>query len=281
MRRVALIALAGVLAVSVSNAAAAQRAVSIKNNAYTPGRAIAVAGDTVRWTNNEAPGPDRTHTVTSTDFPSSGALLPGEFFTSGVFVSPGTFAYHCDIHPFMQGTVAVYDLYFVGPGSSVRYGTGAPVSGYAPEAAGTVQINKVVSGVPSFVKTVAVNATTGKFATTIPAIPGQYQAVTTTPSRTSSLIRVNVRPRLSVTKRKQGKTFWLTVKTTPNQTGATIVLDRKRSSGWKKVAAHRLGTASKTTFKVVTSTRISVRFRLINPVHGYSKTTSGTLALRP
>ena len=51
MGRVVLIALAGVLVVSVSNATAAQRAVSIKNNAYTPMRAIAVAGDTVRWTN--------------------------------------------------------------------------------------------------------------------------------------------------------------------------------------------------------------------------------------
>jgi plastocyanin len=33
-------------------------------------------------------------------------MSPGATFTT-TFTTPGTFAYHCNIHPFMHGTVIV------------------------------------------------------------------------------------------------------------------------------------------------------------------------------
>jgi plastocyanin len=277
--RALVLALAGLLALGVSNAGAVvTRDVSIKNNLYMPQRAIALVGDTVRWKNNELPGPNRTHTVTSAAFPSSGAIVPGDEFT-GVFGSVGSYPYYCEFHTFMRGTVAVYNLYLTGPASAVLFGKNAVLSGYAPEGS-LVEINKI-GGAANPVASVSANALTGKFTASILAVPGQYQAVTASPARTSSSVKVNVKPKLAVTKRHSGRTFWITVKATPNQSGATMVLERRKGFGWKRLASHNLGAASKTVFKVITATKISVRLRLSAPVGGYAKTTSSTLTLRP
>lgn len=60
-------------------------------------------GTTVVWTNTtQAP-----HTVTSdTGVFDSGVISPGGTF-SFTFMQTGTFAYHCNIHPFMKATVIV------------------------------------------------------------------------------------------------------------------------------------------------------------------------------
>jgi plastocyanin len=57
----------------------------------------------VRWTNN---GRHR-HTVTSYDGRTdSGELAPGSSYTV-TFTRPGTYPYHCRLHPGMRGTVVV------------------------------------------------------------------------------------------------------------------------------------------------------------------------------
>jgi plastocyanin len=271
--RVMLLALTGLLAVGVPTAGAAfTRDVAAANLRFTLQRMIAVTGDSVRWTNNDAM---TVHSVTQ---------IFQEDLVFGtpqikLFNTPGTFAYHCRFHPGMIGTVSVYDLYFAGPSAAVLYGRTAAMTGYAPEGS-TVDINKI-GGLANPVATPVVNASTGKFTASILAVPGQYEAVTTSPAHMSSPVRVNVKPKLAVTKRHSGRTFWITVKATPNQSGATMVLERRKGFGWKKLASHNLGAASKTVFKVVTATKISVRLRLSAPVGGYAKTTSSTLTLRP
>jgi plastocyanin len=64
-------------------------------------------GDTVVWHNLD--GVD--HTITpdnAADFAGSGAAVPaGGTFASAPFDTPGTYAYHCDIHPEMKGTIEV------------------------------------------------------------------------------------------------------------------------------------------------------------------------------
>jgi plastocyanin len=77
--------------------------VSIQNFSFGPGTIAISAGATVTWTNNDSV----THTVTAMDgsFNSSN-LAPGRQF-SFTFTSPGTYAYHCSIHPFMTGQVVV------------------------------------------------------------------------------------------------------------------------------------------------------------------------------
>jgi plastocyanin len=80
--------------------------VSIMNFAFNPPSTTVHVGDTVTWTNNDS---FIAHTTTSSAaLWDSGALSTGQGF-SFTFTSPGTFAYHCNIHPFMAGTITVLD----------------------------------------------------------------------------------------------------------------------------------------------------------------------------
>ncbi len=76
--------------------------------AFSPASLTIKAGTTVTWKNTTA----ASHTVTSDDGKSfdSGASNPiiaqtGMF--SFTFTTPGTFAYHCAIHPTMKATIIV------------------------------------------------------------------------------------------------------------------------------------------------------------------------------
>lgn len=77
--------------------------VSIVDFSFNPSTTNAVAGDTVRWTNNGA----NTHTSTSdSGVWNSGDITPGSTYMRQ-FSTPGHFPYHCAIHTFMLGTVIV------------------------------------------------------------------------------------------------------------------------------------------------------------------------------
>jgi plastocyanin len=77
--------------------------VSIKNFAFDPPNATVAPGTTVTWVNND----QVPHTVTANDGAfDSGTLQPGQSY-SFAFDKPGTYAYHCNIHPDMTATVAV------------------------------------------------------------------------------------------------------------------------------------------------------------------------------
>ena len=76
--------------------------------AFSPATLTIKAGTTVTWKNTTAVA----HTVTSDDGKSfdSGTSNPiaaqsGTF--SFTFGTPGTFAYHCEIHPFMKAKIIV------------------------------------------------------------------------------------------------------------------------------------------------------------------------------
>jgi plastocyanin len=77
--------------------------VAIRNFAFGPQVVTAKARTTVHWTNQDS----EAHTVTSDNgaFGSS-ALQPGAGY-SFTFTKPGTYSYHCTIHPFMTGEVVV------------------------------------------------------------------------------------------------------------------------------------------------------------------------------
>jgi YVTN family beta-propeller protein len=81
----------------------AQASVSIAQFAYVPATITISADQSITWTNNDPVA----HTSTS-DNPSwdSQALSPGASFST-TLTTPGTYPYHCGIHPFMHGTVVV------------------------------------------------------------------------------------------------------------------------------------------------------------------------------
>ena len=81
--------------------------VSISNYAYSPAALTVTAGTTVTWTNNDSVA----HTVTSdTGYFGSRQMSPGGT-CSFTFTSPGTYGYHCQIHPTMKGTIIVIPGY--------------------------------------------------------------------------------------------------------------------------------------------------------------------------
>jgi YVTN family beta-propeller protein len=78
-------------------------AVSIAKFAFEPASITISAGQSITWTNAEPVA----HTTTSDDKVwDSGSLSPNGTFTK-TFSQPGTYAYHCTIHPFIRGTVIV------------------------------------------------------------------------------------------------------------------------------------------------------------------------------
>ncbi len=77
-------------------------AVDIVDNAFQPATVEVASGSEVTWTNTG----DATHTVTFDEGPDSGDLASGDTF-SETFDEAGEFAYVCEIHPTMEGTVTV------------------------------------------------------------------------------------------------------------------------------------------------------------------------------
>jgi plastocyanin len=77
--------------------------VAIEDFDFDPPDAAIQPGDTIMWVNEG----NTPHTVTSDDGQfDSEVLNPGESFMF-TFPEAGTFSYHCEIHPFMTGSVTV------------------------------------------------------------------------------------------------------------------------------------------------------------------------------
>ena len=80
--------------------------VAIRDFAFAPTELRIKAGTTVTWVNCEPPATP-SHTSTSDQGVWNSPLLdPGTTF-SRTFDQPGTFAFHCEPHPFMTATVVV------------------------------------------------------------------------------------------------------------------------------------------------------------------------------
>jgi plastocyanin len=78
--------------------------VSIQGFAFTPSALPIAVGDTVQWTNNDS----TPHTVTSDSENelSSSTLGQGQTYIH-IFMTAGSFPYHCSIHTSMLGGVTV------------------------------------------------------------------------------------------------------------------------------------------------------------------------------
>jgi plastocyanin len=77
--------------------------IEIKDYAFTPPTLTVSAGTTVTWTNNDAV----PHTATASDGTfDSGNLNPGQSFAF-TFAKPGDYAYACQYHAGMTGTIVV------------------------------------------------------------------------------------------------------------------------------------------------------------------------------
>ena len=80
----------------------ASNQVSIGNDFFSAASIVVPAGTTVTWTWNSG---STEHNVTFADA-TSGDRSGGASY-SRQFIAPGTFAYHCTLHPGMTGSVLV------------------------------------------------------------------------------------------------------------------------------------------------------------------------------
>jgi plastocyanin len=89
---------------TTSAPAAEEQTVEIADFAFSPEGLTIAAGSTVTWVNQD---PSLPHTATSDDevFDSGSLTEGGEF--SFTFDEAGTFAYFCEVHPTMRGTIVV------------------------------------------------------------------------------------------------------------------------------------------------------------------------------
>jgi plastocyanin len=77
--------------------------VHIKDFAYAPAPLRIHVGDTVKFINDD----EEPHTVTATDKSFDSTALDTNGTWTHTFTKAGTFAYFCELHPYMKATVIV------------------------------------------------------------------------------------------------------------------------------------------------------------------------------
>jgi plastocyanin len=144
---VALLAVMAGLLVS-HPADAASSAVTIQNFAFEPTPLTIQIGTTVTWTNQDSTAHTSTSDDSSAQSWSSGALTKGSSY-SVTFNQAGTFTYHCDIHPYMQGTIIVQGSATTPTAVPTSVSTSVPSSTAAPTATATTAPTAVSTLAPT------------------------------------------------------------------------------------------------------------------------------------
>ena len=173
-RRMAALALFAMLFVSAGafaarDAHAANASVSIANFAFAPASASVNVGDTVTWTNAQ---PGVPHTVTS----DAGAFDSGTLSSGGSFAftfsAPGTFTYHCNIHPSMTGTVVIAGAAPQPTATATTAAAQPTATTAAPTATATVAAPTATTSAPT------ATATAGAAVTAVPTIASSLASPT-------------------------------------------------------------------------------------------------------
>jgi plastocyanin len=140
LRLAALSLVALVLFAPTAGAQGETMTVSIKNFAFDPANATVAPGTTVTWVNND----QVPHTATANDGAfDSGTLQPGQSY-SFAFDKPGTYAYHCNIHPYMTATVTVSGA--SASASASASGSASPTASASPSASPSGSASASASG---------------------------------------------------------------------------------------------------------------------------------------
>ena len=77
--------------------------VTIAGRAFGPGKVTAAVGDVIVWTNKDSV----PHTATLDDDSCTTSSLGEDVSGALTFSAPGTYPYHCRIHPDMTGTIEI------------------------------------------------------------------------------------------------------------------------------------------------------------------------------
>jgi plastocyanin len=252
-RALAAAALVLLLAAATANAAPRRAEVNVQFSAYGPSQLDVLPGTIVTWSNVS----ERTHTVTARDGTfDSGHLDPGRRFAV-TFARPGSYQYHCTIHPSIAGEIDVRRVILdTLPTAAVPFGSTVDFSGVAAEAGRPIRIEREVSG-SKFIAVAQTKATArgtwhvGLRATTT----GNYRAVSGADSSETRRLIVGVRT-VHVRATRHG----VSVDVTPSAPYAPILVEvyRRNRFGWWPVAHRRLDYVSSAVIPVRRPARVRI-----------------------
>jgi plastocyanin len=252
---------------------------SIAFGAFEPGLVDVVAGDSVRWGNASV----RRHDVTADDGRwASGTLLPGDAFARH-FEEPGPVAYHCSLHPFMRGTVAVHRLLLAhpeAPGVPGRPFTLRGRTALPPGAAIAIEAD-AGDGFETVARTAV--GDDGTFAASlVPRAAAQLRAVAGTEASPAVPLLVLDRRVSASARTRRGRTV-VGASVLPAAPGAHVVLQLRLRErfGWWPVRHARLDAASRARFRLRTRRSVSARVVLTLADRATPLALSPTLQIGP
>jgi plastocyanin len=262
MRRVALgVAVAGAVLAAPAWSTAMDDGgptVAVQYAAFQPQQTTVLAGRSVMWHNESA----RAHTVTADDGSYAGALFNGGMY-SHTYDSPGTFSYHCTIHPTMRGEVDVYRLLLDAAGPPVSPGDAYVLTGRAAVPAGSAVSIEGDSGSGFQRAGSATVGGDGSFSLTVrPSTSTTYRAVAGSDTSPAVLVQVLDRSvRASIA--RHGRTVVIGARVRPSapRTKVMLQLHLPEHFGWWPVRSARLDRKSRARF--VVHTRRAVRARVV------------------
>ncbi|HEU4701643.1 MAG TPA: hypothetical protein VFS37_04105 [Conexibacter sp.] len=239
------------LGVAPASAAGATQEVSAQLDAFAPAQVDALPGETVQWTNVSP----RVHTVTS-DAGAFGTdeLLPGGLFAQR-FDVPGSYPYHCTIHPAMTGEVDVRRV-ILGPlpTAVVAQGARVAVEGRTADPSRPVELQRSAGGGAFATVASVVPAADGGWQATIAATAtADYRAALGGDVSQTRRLLVSAR-RVLLRKTRRG----VAVTVAPSVPYARVMLqaDLRERFGWWPIARARLDYLSQASFRVKRPARV-------------------------
>jgi plastocyanin len=231
--------------------AAVTRLVAIKPAGFSPATRTISTGDSIRWRNDDTVN---HQVVADNGHFASPVLRPNQTYTRE-FNTAGTYRYRDALEPTERGTIVVR-----GPAPSVSigasagtvfYGAGIRLGGVISSGAAnaTVEIWSRPYNQASFAKATEVKTVTagGYDWSHVPAVLTYYQA--RWGSRSSAIIAVGVRPRISFIRRPGW--FITSAKATTSMAGRWVYVQRKSAfNQWVNIKKVRLGGTGARRFKM-------------------------------
>lgn len=232
-------------------------AVSMTWAAFEPGRVDVLPGEEVRWTNGSA----RAHVVEARDRSFDSGRVSVHAAYARRFEAPGVVAYHCRLHPTMEGEVGVFPVLLEVPQGSGRPGgtrvlegrsslppgeeitiEGDTGEGFAPVATATVETGGAVR------------------AEVAPTVATTYRPVGA--GVAGPAVRLDVVDRhVAVRARSLARRALVEATVTPAEPGAHAVLQLRLAHrfGWWPVAHAELDHRSRARFRVPVRRRVPAR----------------------
>jgi plastocyanin len=256
---------------------AAATVVTMRGKAFQPARLELLAGETVRWTNDDIV--DHEVADDGGAFRSE-RLMPGMTYTH-TYATPGTFTYHCPLHPFMTARVEVFALALRAPREGVATGHLATLTGRVPAGVADIAIERRASdGTWQSVAVVQPADDLTFTAAVEPGAPARYRARAGT--LTSPVVAVTLAADLTLRARRTGASIHLLAGAAPAQPGARVALQRwvRERFDWRTIATARFDRGSRRTFTVRSPRAGRFRVLMTRGVEGFGTSASPAVRVR-